>query len=151
MATALLLLLRLLLTAALLQSSVAAAPPPFSWETLPVFLHVGNNSGPFNDAAIEVMAKFAMVTLDKWQGPCGQRPDATPACDEEGTMLAEARRIKRANPNVSTLLYWNSILDFPQYKLHAGMLVRPELMLADRQTGDIVRLDGGGHIGTYSG
>jgi hypothetical protein len=62
-------------------------------------------------------------------------------------MLAEARRIKRVNPNVSTLLYWNSILDFPQYTLHAKMLARPELMLYDNSTGDIVRLDGGGHLG----
>eukprot|EP01047_Picozoa_sp_COSAG01_P040486 COSAG01_NODE_3412_length_6112_cov_2.531354_8_plen_448_part_00 len=122
-------------------------PPAFSWETLPIFIHVGNNSGPFNDEAIGVMAKFAMVTLDKWMGPCGQRPDATPACDEEGVMLAEARRIKRANPNVSVLLYWNSVLDFPQYTLHAGMLARPELMLRNRRTGNIVRLDGGGHTG----
>jgi hypothetical protein len=98
-----------LLPAVLLQ--LAAAPAPrFSWDTLPVFIQVGNNSGPFNDAAIEILAKFDMVTLDKWQGPCGQRPSATPACDEEDTMLAEARRIKRVNPNVSTLLYWNSIL-----------------------------------------
>ena len=130
-----------------MQGAPAPRQPSFSWETLPVFIHVGNNSGPFNDAAIDVLAKFAMVTLDKWQGPCGQQPGATPACDEEGAMLAEARRIKRANPNVSTVLYWNSVLDFPQYALHAGMLARPELMLRDNRTGDAVLLDGGGHTG----
>jgi hypothetical protein len=131
----------------LLAAPTQAAAPPFSWDTLPVFIQIGNNTGPFNDAAVDVLAKFDMVVLDKWQGPCGQRPNATPACDEESTMLAEARRIKRVNPNVSTLLYWNSILDFPQYTLHAKMLARPELMLHDNSTGDIVRLDGGGHLG----
>jgi hypothetical protein len=62
-------------------------------------------------------------------------------------MLAEARRIKRANPNVSTTLYWNSILDFPQYTLHGKMLARTELKIHDNSNGDIVQLDGGGHVG----
>ena len=90
--------------------AVSRPPPPFSWDTLPVFIQVGNNSGPFNDAAIDVLAKFAMVTLTKWQGPCGQQANATPACNEEMAMLAEARRIKQVNPNVSTLLYWNRLV-----------------------------------------
>jgi hypothetical protein len=137
----------LLLMLLQLAAPVQAAGPQFSWDTLPVFIQLGNNTGPFNDAAIDVLAKFDMVVLDKWQGPCGQQPSATPACDEEGVMLAEARRIKRANPNVSTLLYWNSILDFPQYTLHAKMLAHPELMLHDNSNGEIVRLDGGGHVG----
>ena len=135
------------LSGACLTRAAAATSTRFSWDTLPVFIQIGNNTGPFNDAAIDVLAQFDMVVLDKWQGPCGQQPSATPACDEERVMLAEARRIKQVNPNVSTLLYWNSILDFPQYTLHAKMLANPELMLHNNITGDVVRLDGGGHVG----
>ena len=135
-----------LLLLAVLRAPAQSAAPPFSWDTLPVFIQIGNNSGPFNDAAIDILARFDMVVLDKWQGPCGQQPSATPACDEAGVMLAEARRVKLKNPAVSTLLYWNSVLDFPQYTLHAQMLARPDLMLHDNSTGNIVRLDGGGHL-----
>ena len=135
------------LLAFLVATATSTPPPPFSWDTLPIFIQVGNNTGPFNVEAIDLLAKFDMVVLDKLQGPCGQQPSATPACDEEGAMLAEARRVKLVNSNVSTVLYWNSILDFPQYTLHAKMLARPDLMLHDNGTGSIVRLDGGGHVG----
>lgn len=45
-----------------------AAWPRFSWDTVPVFYHSCNFSGPFSDHAIEIMAKFPMVTIEKGQG-----------------------------------------------------------------------------------
>jgi hypothetical protein len=30
----------------------------FSWDMLPVFIQLGNNTGPVNNAAIDVLAKF---------------------------------------------------------------------------------------------
>ena len=33
--------------------------PPFSWNTLPVFFHSSNTSGPWSPAAVKAIAKFA--------------------------------------------------------------------------------------------
>lgn len=51
-------------------------------------------------------------------------------------------QVKEANPNVSTVFYYNSVLDFPQYDLHGIMLQNPELMLRN-STGGKVMLSGG--------
>ena len=44
-----------------------SALPPFSWDTLPVFYHSSNQSGDFSRDALETIAKFSMVTIEKWQ------------------------------------------------------------------------------------
>eukprot|EP00035_Acanthoeca_spectabilis_P031905 m.16199 g.16199 ORF g.16199 m.16199 type:complete len:450 (+) comp5025_c0_seq1:106-1455(+) len=126
---------------------VTGAPqgPRFSWDTLPVFFHSSNSSGPYTDEAIQMIAsKFAMVTIEKFQGPCGYGPNASPACHQEDIILAELKKVKLANPNVSTIFYYNSVLDFPQYQLHARMLEDPNLTLHNAE-GQIVNMSGGGH------
>ena len=48
--------------------------PTWTWETFPAFFHsadtgaTGHNHGGFTAAALETMAKFPMVTMEKWQG-----------------------------------------------------------------------------------
>ena len=50
-------------------SSVLGTTPkptrPFSWETLPVFFHSGNQTGPWNDAAVKQIVRFPMATMEK--------------------------------------------------------------------------------------
>ena len=58
----------ILLAAALLFGSASAALPQFSWDTLPVFFHSSNSTGQYNDDALKVIAKFQMVTIEKWMG-----------------------------------------------------------------------------------
>ena len=41
--------------------------PRFSWDTLPVFFHSSNASGPYTADAAKVMARFPMVTIEKFQ------------------------------------------------------------------------------------
>ena len=56
--------------------AAAAAPvaisvphgPKFSWDTLPVFIHSSNASGPISAAGLATMARFPMVTVEKFQG-----------------------------------------------------------------------------------
>lgn len=55
-----------------------------------------------------------MVTVEKFQGPCGYSPSASPACRQEDLIVAELKKVKELNPNVSTVFYYNSVLDFPQ-------------------------------------
>ena len=120
--------------------------PAFSWDTLPAFFHCANSSGPMSEKSIALMAKFPMVTIEKFQGPCAQGASATPACDQEAVIVDVLRRVKAANANVSTIFYYNSVLDFPQYRLHATVGADPALQLKDAG-GAPVKMSGGGHDG----
>ena len=113
--------------------------PRFSWDTLPVFYHGSNASGPASAAGVEVMARFPMVTVEKFQGPCAHSADPTPACHQEELIVAELKKVKAANPNISTVFYMNSVLDFPQYQLHTRMLAEPALMKRDPD-GNVTRI-----------
>jgi len=124
--------------------SVTPKGPRFSWETLPIFFHSANKSGPVNDESIKFMAQFPMVTIEKFQGPCGNRGDASPECDQEGQIVDVLRRVKEVNPNVSTIFYYNSVLDFPQYKLHA-IVAKDESLMLHNAAGELVKMSGGGH------
>ena len=122
---------------ALATTSTPSAPqgPRFSWDTLPVFFHGSNASGPVNPAALALMARFSIVTVEKFQGPCGWQPDASPKCDQEAQIIAVLKGVKEINPNVSTVFYLNSEYDFPQYRLHSRMLQDPSLMLRNSSGG----------------
>ena len=41
--------------------------PEFSWGTLPVAWHSGNSTGQYTDAQIKELARYQMVTLEKFQ------------------------------------------------------------------------------------
>lgn len=85
-------------------SSVAAPRGPlFSWDRLPTFFHGSNASGPVNADALALMARFPLVTVEKFQGPCGWRPDASPSCDQEAQIIDVLKGVKAINPNVSTI------------------------------------------------
>ena len=101
---------------------------------MPVFIHGSNQSGPINAEAIHLMAKFPLVTVEKFQGACANSHDPlpTPACDQEKLIIDALKQVKSVNPNASTIFYYNSVLDFPQYKLHGMMLADPSLMLKDK-------------------
>ena len=55
--------------------------------------------------------------------------DAYPCCEEK-RMVADLQRVKAINPNASTVMYFNMVLDFPQYELHHQMLANPHWALA---------------------
>ena len=44
---------------------VACALPPFSWETLPLYVHCANQTGPLSPA-FRARAADPFVTLEKW-------------------------------------------------------------------------------------
>ena len=104
-----------------------------AWETVPVFVHTDNVTGPFSDEAIQFLAKsFAMVTIEKYQGPNAGGENtvwrSTPGpveCCEEDRIAKTFRRMKKINSNVTTILYLNSVLDFPQCRLHELIKAKP--------------------------
>ena len=108
-------------------------PPPFvpgpraavafSWDTVPVFFHTDNTTGPFTNDAIEWIANnFPMATIEKWQGAGSNHACSSANCCAETREADTLRRLKQARKNISTVLYLNSLLDFPQYALHQRFL-----------------------------
>ena len=44
----------------------SAIDPPFSWATLPVVWHSANSSGVWSDDQVATLAKYSMVTVEKY-------------------------------------------------------------------------------------
>ena len=89
----------------------SAKLPQFSWDTVPVFFHSSNESGLYSQKALQIMAKFQMVTIEKAQSHLIQGVD-----DEDG-MMAVMKAVKKINPNVATYFYMNSNKDIPEMKM----------------------------------
>ena len=61
-------LVKALLIASFSTCLTLAALPQFSWDTLSVFFHSANSSGPYNEEALQIIAKFQMATIEKYMG-----------------------------------------------------------------------------------
>ena len=112
--------------------------PDFSWETLPVAWHSGNSTGRYTNAQIKELARYQMVTLEKFQnlravvpaevlardyespgGLYGCQRNATLSlcgCCGEDEIVAVARKIKAVNPKVVTVAYFNAEIGYPWYR-----------------------------------
>ena len=71
------------------------------------------------DAAVQELAKYSMVTIEKWYGECGSKHPIQSGswCNVEQPMYTTFNAIKAANPNVTTIMYLNSMFDFSMYNL----------------------------------
>lgn len=98
--------------------------PEFSWETVPVFAHTCNMSGPFNEDALSILAKFPMVTIEK-----GQSIFSKESLNTEDAITAAAIQIKQRNPSSFMIAYINSVKDWSQYAMHKKFEQMPELWL----------------------
>ena len=69
----------------------------------------------------EVLSKYQMVTIEKWYTACGSlHPiQAGPECNVERAMYITFGQIKALNPNITTILYINTMFDFSMYHLDA--------------------------------
>jgi len=131
--------------------TVAAARPirpVYDVSRLPVFFHSSNSSGPFNAAAITEMAKFPMVTVEKFQGTCWQRKDPT-GCNQTDIIVQQLARVKALKPSVATIVYFNSAIDFPQYRVHQKLLANPSWRLRTSD-GTVVKIKGDHIDGAWS-
>ena len=96
--------------------------PVFSWDTPPVFYHSCNYTGPFTDAAVKVIAKFPLVVVEKGMDVDG------PGYAEDKIQAALAA-VKKVNPAVAGIFYYNSAMDWPFYRMHTQFLTHPEWWL----------------------
>jgi hypothetical protein len=100
--------------------------PNFSWDTLPVFFHSSNSSGPYSSDALKVIAKYPMVTIEKWMGY------DVKDVDDEDEMVMAMKAVKNINPNVATYFYMNSFKDRPEMTRMARELKEnPDYALKD--------------------
>ncbi|KAJ9448857.1 hypothetical protein DIPPA_10058 [Diplonema papillatum] len=114
--------------------------PVFSWDTVPVFIHMCDPEGPFNTSELEYLAKFPMVTVEKGQGiNATAQPYA--GYPEEEKILQALQAVKEINDKVVTIFYYNSILDWNMYHMHEILEANPAWWLRDA-AGQVVRLHG---------
>jgi len=102
-------------------SNPAHARPYFSWDTVPLAFHGANRTGLYNAATVATLAKYQMVTIEKWYTACGgEHPkQAGPECDVEASMYQTFGEIKAINPNTTIIMYFNSMMDFTMYNMAA--------------------------------
>ena len=110
--------------------------PQFSWETLPVFFHSSNSSGMYSEESLRVMAKYSMVTIEKWQSI------HVPTIDDEDAMVEVMKAVERINPKVATYFYMNAFKDRSEMtRMHRQFTQHPNWYLRDPK-GVPVKSDG---------
>lgn len=91
--------------------------PVHSWKTMPVSFHSATrHTGPlglFSQEDLEIIKRFPLVTMEKWQGST-----ATSTVNgtknvflwEEDAWVAAATQIKKANSNISVVVWMDTLL-----------------------------------------
>lgn len=83
-----------------------AGYPSFSWDTVPVIGHFGKSQDVLTDDEIQFVADhYPLVVLEKGHGI------NTKGSTEAGT-LHDAARLKKANPSIKVIFYWNAFIDY---------------------------------------
>jgi len=115
--------------------------PAFSWDKMPVAFHFGKRSGLMTKEEAKFVAEHSgFVCLEKGHGS-GQFKFT-----EEG-IEKEAQQLKKLNPSIKVIFYWNTFLDYPMYKAHEEYEKHPEWWLKtkenelDLKNGTIKRYD----------
>jgi len=122
-----------------------AKMPEHSWDTLPVAWHSSFPHGDFGDADVAILAKYAMVTFEKYQNyatipaashtsgeTCMNGTDLSQCgCCEEDFIVRNARAVKAKNPKTMTIAYMNSIISYPWYRANIEFVSNSSYWLRD--------------------
>jgi hypothetical protein len=114
--------------------------PEFSWETVPVYIHFGDNAGLTDEEVRFVASHSNLVCLEKAHGM------EVHGSSEKG-ILHDAVRLKAVNPKLKLIYYWNTFLDYPMYDAHQVYEQHPEWWLRtldgslDKKQGNLKRYD----------
>jgi len=94
-----------------LGTALPAEPlPPFGWNKVPVYAHVGKRSDDFTGQELRFLAgHFNFVAIEKGQAFEKRR-------QTENGVYEAARQLKKLNPRMTVLFYWNAFLDYPLYR-----------------------------------
>jgi len=117
------------------------AYPEFSWDTVPIAFHFGKSDGLMTEQEARfVTERSNFICLEKAHG-IGEL-DTT-----EAGIEAEAFRLKKLNPKMKVIFYWNTFLDYSMYEAHDVYAQRPEWWLhqldgeLDLKNGRMMRYD----------
>ncbi len=115
--------------------------PAFSWDKIPVCFHFAKRSSLLTEKEAAFVASHAdLICLEKGHGvnQFGYTEDA---------IEQEAIQLKKYNPNIKVIFYWNTFLDYPLYRAHEVYEQHPEWWLKtlsgelDKKQGKIKRYD----------
>lgn len=97
--------------------------PTFSWETVPVGFHFGKSESLMTAKEAEFVASQAsFICLEKEHA-------SKPFGHTEAGIEREARQLKKYNPNMKVVFYWNTLLDYPMFQAHEVYQEHPEWWL----------------------
>merc|ERR1712113_103130 len=129
--------------------------------TIPVVCHsfYGKKQSepyPRSKQDIATLAKFRMVVIEKFEGPCWDHcfvhpvpSECNPSCNTESYIRGTAQALKKVNPKISVVMYLNSLLNFPNYNLTGHYLAKPTLLLHDKN-GNIGHLQNDAGLGNLT-
>jgi len=126
----------LLIAVAAIGQPAPGGRPKFSWDTLPVFFHSCNTSGPWSDAAVHQIARFPMATFEKSHAM--KLPDGGQQSEEIAGPQA-CDQVSAEKSGTDTFFYLNSVIDWPfNFNLHQQMVDKPEWRLKNSTGGDVM-------------
>ncbi|MGB7347771.1 MAG: putative glycoside hydrolase [Pirellulaceae bacterium] len=110
--------------------------PEFSWDKVPIAFHFGKSAGLMTKEEAEFVAlRSNFICLEK--GHAIKQFGNT-----ESGIENEAQRLKKINPKMKVVFYWNTFLDYPMFKAHDEYERHPEWWL--RKTDGKLDLKNGG-------
>ena len=103
--------------------SVLALAPKHSWDTVGhmTFFHSCNESGLFSEAALDTIARFPLVTVEKGQGFKVECPPGETAPCAESKITSQLAAVKARDPGIATVFYMNSVLSWYFYHMDVEM------------------------------
>ncbi len=121
-------LFAVLLLAPLASLHAADALPTFSWDRVPLYVHVRKDTA-FTDEEIRYLATFPLITFEKSTG------NKDSGSTEAGTLKA-ARAVKAINPDTKILYYRNVIVHYGGYAANSSLNEIPGAFLVGRDGND---------------
>ncbi|MEQ9287948.1 MAG: putative glycoside hydrolase [Cyclobacteriaceae bacterium] len=104
--------------------------PAFSWETVPVAFHFGKKGALMTkEEAQFVASKSNFICLEK--AHANEQFEYT-----EDAIEAEAKQLKKYNPDMKVIFYWNTFLDYSMFRAHNEYQKHPEWWLKTK-SGDL--------------
>ena len=92
--------------------------PLFSWNTVPCAVDLAKATGDFSPSEANFLAnRFSYVAIEKFQAT-GPQPKGNK--QTEPGIVAAAKALKAANPNVKVLSYWSLFAFHPEYAASAN-------------------------------
>ena len=97
--------------------------PKFSWDKVPVAFHFGKSEALMTEAEARFVASHSnFICLEK--GHAIQQFGNTEIGIEK-----EAQQLKKLNPNIKVIFYWNTFLDYPMFAAHDEYEKHPQWWL----------------------